>query len=352
MVDLAVPKTIRWAWNFGSLLGGVLGLQILRGLFLSFHYVNCEILAFSRVLELSERVRRGWMLRAFHANGASLFFVFMYLHVGRGLYYGSFNYFKTWIVGVSIFLMVMIVAFLGYVLPWGQISFWGATVITGLFSAIPYLGGSIVEWIWGGYSVRRVTLTRFFGFHFVLPFVIIFLVFLHILFLHDTGSNNPLGLRVGGEKYSFFPFFMLKDRVGFLIGGIILVLLGTIFPDLLGDAENFNISNSLSTPVHIQPEWYYLFAYAILRSIPRKLGGVVALIGSVLILYLVPFLGRGGVRVRLIFNKVWFWWFVFVLGLLTWVGACPVEAPYIIVGQILTVLYFSYFLSLSYKHRL
>lgn len=346
LVDLPAPRNISSWWNFGSLLGLCLIIQILTGLFLAIHYTADINLAFNRVNHICRDVNYGWLLRTLHANGASFFFICIYLHVGRGIYYGSYLYTPTWLVGVIILFLVIGTAFIGYVLPWGQISFWGATVITNLLSAIPYLGIDLVQWVWGGFAVDNATLTRFFTFHFILPFIVLAIVIIHLLFLHETGSNNPIGLNSNIDKIPFHPYFTFKDIVGFIIITIILIILVLINPYLLGDPDNFIPANPLVTPIHIQPEWYFLFAYAILRSIPNKLGGVIALVLSIAILAILPFYHLSkfqGIQFYPI-NKIIFWIIVVTVILLTWIGARPVETPYVLVGQILTVVYFSYFI--------
>jgi len=346
LIDLPTPINISIWWNFGSLLGLCLIIQILTGLFLAIHYTSDINLAFDRVNHICRNVNYGWLLRTLHANGASIFFICIYLHIGRGIYYNSFTYLYTWIVGVIILFLLIATAFIGYVLPWGQISFWGATVITNLLSAIPYLGTDLVQWIWGGFAVDNATLTRFFTFHFVLPFIILAFVIIHLLFLHQTGSNNPLGINSNIDKIPFHPYFTFKDIVGFIIILIILIFLTLSNPYILGDPDNFIPSNPLVTPIHIQPEWYFLFAYAILRSIPNKLGGVIALIISIRILFILPFTHIRkfkGIQFYTI-NKILFWTILIILILLTWIGACPVEDPYIIIGQLLRIIYFMYFL--------
>lgn len=346
LVDLPAPRNISSWWNFGSLLGLCLIIQILTGLFLAIHYTADVNIAFNRVNHICRDVNYGWLLRTIHANGASFFFICIYLHIGRGIYYGSYLYTPTWLVGVIILFLVIGTAFIGYVLPWGQISFWGATVITNLLSAIPYLGIDLVQWVWGGFAVDNATLTRFFTFHFILPFIVLAITIIHLLFLHETGSNNPIGLNSNIDKIPFHPYFTYKDIVGFIIILIILILLVLISPNLLGDPDNFIPANPLVTPVHIQPEWYFLFAYAILRSIPNKLGGVIALVLSIAILAILPFYHLRKFRGIQFYplNQILFWIIVITVILLTWIGARPVEDPYIIVGQILTVVYFSYFL--------
>jgi len=354
LYELPTPSNISAIWNFGSLLGLCLIIQILSGLFLAIHYTGDVSLAFYRVNHISRDVNYGWLLRMFHANGARFFFICLFLHVGRGLYYGSYFFRQTWVVGVIILLMVMATAFLGYVLPWGQISFWGATVITNLFSAIPFIGGDLVEWIWGGFAVDNATLTRFFSLHFLLPFAVLGLSMVHLLFLHQTGSNNPLGINRNFDKIRFHPYFSSKDLFGFLVIIIFLSYICFFFPWTLGDPENFISANPLVTPVHIQPEWYFLMAYAILRSIPNKLGGVVALAFSILILIVCPFVYTRKFRGFIFYplNKILFWVHVNVWVILTWLGARPVEDPYIVLGQILSVIYFVYYVFSFYVQYL
>nr|AEP39102.1 cytochrome b [Oncomelania hupensis hupensis] len=346
LVDLPAPANLSMWWNFGSLLGLCLVIQIATGLFLAMHFTAHVDLAFSSAVHISRDVNYGWLLRALHANGASWFFICIYFHIGRGMYYGSFLYNHTWNIGVILLFMTMGTAFLGYVLPWGQMSFWGATVITNLLSAIPYVGKMLVEWVWGGFAVDNATLTRFFTLHFVLPFGIAALTVLHLLFLHESGSNNPLGLNSDGEKVPFHSYYSFKDLVGFIILLFMLSLLVLFAPQMLTDPENFIPANPLVTPVHIQPEWYFLFAYAILRSIPNKLGGVIALVMAVAILLILPFTFQGKSRSLAFYplNQILFWALIGVFGILTWIGACPVEAPYEQIGQVFTVLYFLYFI--------
>nr|QKX48636.1 cytochrome b [Allacma fusca] len=346
LIDLPTPLNISSWWNFGSLLGLCLGTQIITGLFLAMHYTADVTIAFDSVIYIMRDVNYGWLIRTLHANGASFFFICLYTHVGRGIYYSSFLFKETWNIGVIILFITMATAFVGYVLPWGQMSFWGATVITNLLSAVPYLGGAMVEWLWGGFSVGNATLTRFFSLHFILPFIIAALVMVHLLFLHQTGSNNPLGISSNLDKVSFHPFFTYKDMVGFVILLSTLILISLISPYLFSDCENFIPANPLVTPVHIQPEWYFLYAYAILRSIPNKLGGVIALVASIAILFILPFSQNQKVRGVQFYmlNQSLFWLFVVNVFLLTWIGARPVEAPFIVVGQTLTITYFLYFL--------
>nr|ARH54622.1 cytochrome b [Rhizophagus aeneus] len=346
LVDLPTPSNITTLWNFGSLLGLCLIIQILTGVFLAMHYCPNIDFAFNSVAHICRDVNYGWLLRTLHANGASFFFICLYIHIGRGIYYSSYNLIFTWLMGVTIFFIVMATAFLGYVLPWGQMSFWGATVITNLLSAIPYLGMDIVQWLWGGFAVDNATLTRFFTLHFLLPFIIAAMTMIHLLFLHQTGSNNPLGINSNIDKMPFHPYFSFKDLVGFLLLLFFLIFLTLTNPYLLGDPDNFIPANPLVTPIHIQPEWYFLFAYAILRSIPNKLGGVLALVMSIAILYLMPFINKKKFISTQFYpiNKLLFWSLTSLIILLTWIGARPVEDPYILTGQILTLLYFSYYI--------
>nr|WNH21074.1 cytochrome b [Gymnothorax fuscomaculatus] len=349
LVDLPTPSNISAMWNFGSLLGLCLITQILTGLFLAMHYTSDISTAFSSVAHICRDVNYGWLIRNLHANGASFFFICLYMHIARGLYYGSYLYKETWNIGVILFLLVMMTAFVGYVLPWGQMSFWGATVITNLLSAVPYVGSTLVQWIWGGFSVDNATLTRFFAFHFLLPFVVLAATVLHLLFLHETGSNNPAGLNSDADKIPFHPYFSYKDLLGFIIMLTALTSLALFYPNELGDPDNFIPANPMVTPPHIKPEWYFLFAYAILRSIPNKLGGVLALLFSILILMLVPFLHTSKQR-ALTFrpaSQILFWVLVADMFVLTWIGGMPVEHPFIIIGQAASVLYFTTFLVLN-----
>nr|WIF29393.1 cytochorome b [Atelerix albiventris] len=341
-IDLPTPLNISSWWNFGSLLGLCLIMQIITGLFLAMHYSSDTILAFSSISHICRDVNYGWLIRYMHANGASMFFMCMFLHIGRGIYYGSYLFKETWNIGIILLLMTMATAFMGYVLPWGQMSFWGATVITNLLSAIPYIGSDLVQWIWGAFSVDKATLTRFFALHFILPFIITALVLVHLLFLHETGSNNPTGIMSDSDKIPFHPYYTLKDSLGITLIIFILMTLVLFSPDLLGDPDNYNPANPLNTPPHIKPEWYFLFAYAILRSIPNKLGGVLALLLSILILFLLPSLHTSKQRSMMFrpISQLVFWSLVSNLFILTWIGSQPVENPYIMIGQLSSIYYF------------
>nr|WRI60496.1 cytochrome b [Hylomys dorsalis]WRI60509.1 cytochrome b [Hylomys dorsalis]WRI60535.1 cytochrome b [Hylomys dorsalis] len=341
-IDLPAPSNISSWWNFGSLLGLCLIIQILTGLFLAMHYTSDTTTAFSSVTHICRDVNYGWLIRYLHANGASMFFICLFIHIGRGVYYGSFLMLETWNIGVILLFSVMATAFMGYVLPWGQMSFWGATVITNLLSAIPYIGTDLVQWIWGGFSVDKATLTRFFAFHFILPFIISALAVIHLLFLHETGSNNPSGINSDSDKIPFHPYYTYKDILGGLFLILLFLTLVLFSPDLLGDPDNYTPANPLNTPPHIKPEWYFLFAYAILRSIPNKLGGVMALIMSILILMLIPLLHTAKQRSMMFrpISQCLFWLLVADLLTLTWIGGQPVEYPFILIGQLASIIYF------------
>nr|WRY72485.1 cytochrome b [Aguriahana wutyshana] len=345
IIDLPAPVNLSAWWNFGVLLGMCLVMQILSGILLSMHYTANVEMAFNTVSHITRDVNYGWLMRTLHSNGASLFFICLYIHTGRGIYYGSYKYNKTWLLGVVLMLLTMATAFLGYVLPWGQMSFWGATVITNLLSAIPYIGSMLVNWLWGGFAVDNATLSRFFSLHFLLPFIILMMSVIHIFFLHTTGSNNPIGLNSNMDKIPFHPYFSIKDIMGVMMIMSGLLVLNLAEPYLLSDPDNFINANPMVTPVHIQPEWYFLFAYAILRSIPNKLGGVMALFLSILILMILPFSMKMKFKSISFYplSQYMYWTFIVLVTLLTWIGARPVELPFTTTGVILTVLYFLYF---------
>lgn len=347
LIDLPAPINISIWWNYGSILGLFLVIQIITGLFLAIHYIPNIDIAFISLTHINRNVNFGWILHLSHINGASLFFLFIYLHIARGLYYNSFFIIETWNIGVIIFILTMATAFMGYVLPWGQMRFWGATVITNIFSAIPYLGQSLVEWIWGGFAVSNATLNRFFAIHFILPFILVGLAIIHLLFLHQSGSNNPLGLTSFSDRIPFHHYFTSKDILGYIIVIFIFILIIIFTPNIFADPENFINANPLVTPTHIQPEWYFLWLYAILRSIPNKLGGVVALLIALIILFLPPFTIIYN-KLRISFypiNQIIFWLMSMSWLILTWIGRCQVEEPYIIIGQLSTILYFLYFIT-------
>lgn len=344
--DLPAPNNLSIWWNFGSLLGLCLGIQLVTGLFLAIHYIPHIDIAFSSVAHISRDVNYGWFIRSLHANGASCFFFCIYIHIGRGIYYGSYSIKETWNIGILLFVLTIATAFIGYVLPWGQIRFWGATVITNLLSAIPYIGKSIVEWVWGGFAIDNATLTRFFAFHFLLPFLISGTTILHILFLHQTGSNNPLGVNSNPFKIPFHIYYTTKDLVGFIIIIIALLFISLFTPNLLTDPDNFTPANPLVTPLHIKPEWYFLWAYAILRSIPNKLGGVIALFIGFIILLILPF-SNTNINLRIAYYpiaQILFWSYFSSFLILTWIGGRPVEAPFELIGQIRTCTYFIFFI--------
>lgn len=347
LVDLPCPANINTFWNYGSLLGLTLVIQLVRGILLATRFRASPLLSFESVVNIIQDTNYGWLLRLFHSTGASFFFLFIYLHLGRGLYFGSFRTKpEVWNSGVVIVFLLIATAFLGYVLVWGQISYWAATVITNLLSAIPYFGPSLVEWVWGGFAVGSATLVRFFALHYLLPFVVSALVVVHLFFLHQSGSSNPLGLNSNSYKVSFHSFFSFKDILGFLFFIFLFLVVCIVWGYTLIDSENFIPANPLVTPIHIQPEWYFLFAYAILRSIPNKLGGVIGLVASIACLFLLPFvsLRKSGGSVYSPFSRLFFWIFVSDFFLLTWLGSCPAESPYVTLSLLCTISYFILFI--------
>jgi len=350
IIDYPTPINLNYLWSFGSTAGLCLVIQILTGIFLAMHYTPHMDYAFNSVEHIMRDVNNGWLLRYLHANGASMFFIVVYSHIFRGLYYGSYMYprGKLWTSGVVIFLLMMATGFMGYVLPWGQMSFWGATVITNLFSAIPLVGGAIVEWLWGGFCVDNATLNRFFSLHYLMPFVIAGLVIVHLSLLHNDGSNNPLGINTNVGTTSFYPYFYVKDLLSFLLFLALFSFFVFFYPNALGHSDNYIPANPLVTPSHIVPEWYFLPFYAILRSIPDKLGGVVAMLAAILVLLLLPILNTSEIRsskFRPIFGLA-YWFLVADFLILGWIGQKPVETPFIEVGQVATVFYFLFLLVL------
>ena len=348
LVEYPSPSNLNYWWSFGSLAGICLVVQILTGIFLAMHYTPHVDLAFMSVEHIMRDVEGGWFLRYMHANGASMFFIVVYLHMFRGLYYGSYASPRelVWIVGVLLFLLMILTAFIGYVLPWGQMSFWGATVITSLASAIPIVGDEITHWLWGGFSVDNATLNRFFSLHYLLPFIIAGASVVHLAALHQYGSNNPLGSLSTVDKVPFYPYFYVKDLLGWVCFAVFFAIFIFFYPNLLGHPDNYIPANPMSTPAHIVPEWYFLPVYAILRSIPNKLGGVAAIALVFISLLALPFLNTSSIRsssFRPIYKK-FFWFLVADCVLLGWIGCQPVEAPYVTIGQVASVFFFFYFL--------
>nr|YP_009050202.1 cytochrome b [Sancassania berlesei]AGZ63940.1 cytochrome b [Sancassania berlesei] len=342
LVSLPTPFSISFLWNMGFLLGMTLVLQIVTGLVLSMNYVASTELAFDSVIHIMRDIDSGWVMRYLHMNGASLFFILMYIHIARGIYFNSpMKLPMVWTSGVIILLATMGAAFMGYVLPWGQMSFWGATVITSMITAIPYIGKDVTQWFWGNFSVSQPTLNRFFSLHFLIPLVVAALVMVHLIMLHKPGSSNPTGTNPDYDKMKFFPYFMVKDTTPLMLIMVSFSILLTMSPNMLGDVENFNVASMTTTPAHIQPEWYFLFAYAILRSIPSKLGGVLAMVGAILILLVLTIKSNQLNKKFSPTKKALFWVFIVLVGLLTWIGANPVEPPFVSIGQVLTVAYFS-----------
>nr|YP_010403081.1 cytochrome b [Vespa magnifica]QKG04165.1 cytochrome b [Vespa magnifica]UQW19837.1 cytochrome b [Vespa magnifica]WHL55438.1 cytochrome b [Vespa magnifica] len=353
-ISLPTPININYWWNLGSLLGLSLLIQLISGIFLSMHYCPSTEMAFNSIILIMQDMNYGWIMRIIHSNGASIFFICMYTHIGRGIYYQSFNLVKTWIIGVMILLLTMMTAFLGYVLPWGQMSFWGATVITNLLSAIPYIGQTLVEWIWGGFAVDLPTLNRFYSFHFILPFIITFMVIIHLTLLHESGSSNPMGINSNMYKILFHKNFSFKDLITFIILIIAFFYFMLQYPFLLSDPDNFIKANSMITPIHIKPEWYFLFAYAILRGIPNKLGGVIALLSAILILLILPFISAPH-KFNFKFNPLYqinFWMLFSTFYMLTWLGGQEIETPFIELTQLYSILYFMLFMNMNWLNKI
>jgi ubiquinol-cytochrome c reductase cytochrome b subunit len=348
LIDYPTPINLNYFYGFGSLAGIMLVIQILTGIFLAMHYIPHIDLAFNSVEHIMRDVNHGWFIRYTHANGASFFFIVVYIHIFRGLYYGSYITPREhlWCSGVIIFILMMATAFMGYVLPWGQMSFWGATVITNLFSAIPFVGKDIVDWLWGGFAVDNPTLNRFFSLHFTFPFIIAGAVLIHLVLLHEVGSNNPLGLTLKTENIPFYPYFYVKDLFGLMVLLLIFFTFIFYYPNTLGHPDNYIEANPMKTPLHIVPEWYFLPFYAILRSIPNKIGGVIAMFGSLIILLTIPYTNSSEIRstaFRPLF-KLFYWLLVVAFLLLGWVGQMPVEYPYTEIGIISMIYYFAFFI--------
>nr|WCH57661.1 apocytochrome b [Hypnea sp.] len=346
LIEYPTPINIHYAWSFGFLSGMCLIIQILTGIFLAMHYTPHVDLAFASVEHIMRDVNYGWLLRYIHANGASMFFIVVYLHIFRGLYFGSYTKPRqwVWVLGVLILLLMIITAFIGYVLPWGQMSLWGATVITNLVSAIPVIGNSIVTWLWGGFSVDNATLNRFFSLHYLLPFIISAASIVHIAILHQNGSGNPLGVESNVDKINFYPYFVIKDVLGLILFIIFFSMFIYFSPNILGHPDNYIEANPMVTPAHIVPEWYFLPFYAILRSIPHKLGGVIAMISAIAILAVLPWVHSTEIRssrFRPIYRCL-YWTFVTICMILGWIGGMPVEDPYILIGQLASLYYFIY----------
>jgi quinol-cytochrome oxidoreductase complex cytochrome b subunit len=345
IIDYPTPLNINYLWSFGSAAGLCLVNQILTGVFLAMHYTPHIDYAFASIEHIMRNVNYGWLIRYLHANGASIFFIVVYCHIFRGLYFGSYTHPRQllWISGVIIFILMMATAFMGYVLPWGQMSFWGVTVITNLFSAIPFVGKSIVEWLWGGFSIDNATLNRFFSLHYLIPFLIAGITLVHLALLHQNGSNNPIGAESTTQKISFYPYFYVKDLFAFFILIWIFSFFVFFYPNSLGHPDNYIPADSMKTPAHVVPEWYFLPFYAILRAIPHKVGGILAMGGSLLVLFLIPFIHCAKIRsatFRLTYRII-FWLFLFNFLILMWLGQQSIVEPYITVGQLITAIYFS-----------
>jgi len=348
LVDNPEPSTISYLWNFGSLLGLCLVAQIVSGILLAMHYAGTASLAFDSVEHIMRDVDYGWLVRMSHANVASFFFMCVYLHIGRGLYYGSYRTPRigVWVVGTLIFFLMMATAFLGYVLPFGQMSLWGATVITNLLSAIPWLGKSLVEFVWGGFSVNSATINRFFSLHFTLPFILAALAAGHLLYLHINGSSNPISTTGNGDRIPFHPYFTFKDVVTIFLFFVLFCAIVFYSPDKLGHSDNYIEANSMQTPASIVPEWYLLPFYAILRSIPNKLLGVISMFIAIFVILVLPFIDTNNKKGNSYspISTIAFWVFVFNFLVLLWLGSCHVEPPFILAGQIATGYYFFHFL--------
>lgn len=342
-----MPSRINYLWNFGSLLGLCLTRQIVSGFFLTMYFCSNSEYAFNSLIQIMNNVNSGWIIRYRHSSRASIFFIFCFIHVGKGLIYDSFYFWKIWFTGLILIFILIAIAFLGYVLPWGQMSFWGATVITNLISVIPLVGPIVVEWLWGGFNVARPTLSRFFSFHFILPLLIVILVLTHLIVLHEKGSSNPLGMPLNLDKIRFKKYFFIKDIITLIVYFFFLLILNFRFPFIFRDPENFIKANPILTPIHIQPEWYFLFAYCILRAVPSKIGGVILLVLSILIIiWLSLSKSKKNKTLRFKIKSEWFiiYFFFGTFFILTWIGILPVEAPFTKIRQVYSFLYFSFFI--------
>ena len=339
--NIPIPSSINYNWNLGSLLGLTLSIQIISGILISMYYTSFSEEAFQRVVNITRNINNGWLIRSIHINGASIFFLFIYFHISKNFIIKSFKFRIVWNRGVLIILLLIATAFIGYVLPWGQISFWAATVITNIMSAIPIWGKEIVIWLWGGFSVDQPTLIRFFSIHFLLPFIIAAISITHIIFLHNKGSSNPIRINLNKDKINFHPFFTRKDLIRVILSIITLIIIISINPYISTDPENFIPANPIVTPIHIQPEWYFLFAYSILRSIPNKLGGVVALVIRILILSVktIQKSKKSSFKFKKI-NFILFCYLIHIFLIFTWGGIKQVEEPFISIGMLYRVLYF------------
>ena len=350
LINYPTPINIHYGWNFGFLASMCLIIQILTGIFLAMHYTPHVDLAFASLEHIMRDVNYGWLLRYIHANGASMFFIVVYIHMFRGLYFGSYTKPRhlVWVIGVIILLLMILTAFIGYVLPWGQMSLWGATVITNLVSAVPLVGDSLVAWLWGGFSVDNATLNRFFSFHYLFPFIIAALSLVHLALLHQDGSGNPLGIESSVDKVSMYPYFIVKDILGLILFIAFFSFFVYFYPNALGHPDNYIEANPMVTPAHIVPEWYFLPFYAILRSIPHKLGGVLAMVSAIAILALLPWVHTTEIRSSR-FRPLYRFFYYTIIScclILGWIGGMPVEEPYVIIGQLASVYYFFYFLVL------
>jgi ubiquinol-cytochrome c reductase cytochrome b subunit len=353
IIDLPAPLKVNYMWNFGSIIGIYLTFQILRGVFLSMHYIPSISHAFDRVNTIMRDIDWGWFIRLLHIAGSSGFFFFIFLHIGRGVYYKVYRKIHTWLTGVTILLLSMATRFFGYVLPWGQMSYWGATVITNFLTVLPYIGRSLVLWVWGRFSVDYPTLTRFFRLHFLVPFIIVFFVVVHIVYLHQNGSNKPLRFSRDGDKIPFYLYYMYKDILGFWWSFLLIYWFFFLSPERFVEYQNFIKANYLVTPTHIQPEWYFLSAYAVLRAIPKKLGGVVALVLFIVVFYFLPLILK---KFSIPINYCWFmkfifWYWALKYVMLTWVGSCPVEYPFDMLCQVGMLYYFGFFICLGIIHQ-